>query len=46
MNDEFVKIYIPKTGEPKAIADDSGEVKIYSPTSSSAGNSEHPAHLP
>ncbi len=45
MNDEFVKIYIPKTGEPKAMADDSGEVKIYSPASS-AENSEHPAHLP
>lgn len=46
MNDEFVKIYIPKTDKPKVMADDSGEVKIYSPESLSAENSKHSTHLP
>lgn len=46
MNDEFVRIYIPKTSEPKMTADDSGEVKIYSPESFSGRNPEHSEHLP
>lgn len=44
MNDEDMKIYVPKTGEIPHFENESDDVKIYSSPSGSAA--EQSAHLP